>query len=257
MKIKVAVVDDERLARAGVLLRLSSYHDMEVVGECANGEEALRMLPVLQPDLVFLDVQMPGMNGFDVLRSLPKECMPSVIFLTAHEEYALSAFNVHAVDYLLKPIDDDRFSASLQHVRNIIEARQQTASHSALMQMLQQSKLQGLTQLPLRFVARAGSKMIFISEDKIDWIEAIGDYAGLHVGKHTHLIRESLQSLEAKLHSARFVRIHRSAIVQIDRITQMQALKNRDCLIWLSNGSSLRVSRTFSERLLASLRIAQ
>lgn len=257
MKIRVLVVDDEPLARAGVLLRLSSFPEMEVAGECASGEEALKAIPILRPDLMFLDVQMPGMSGFDVLRQLPAKYIPTTIFLTAHDAYALAAFDVHAAGYLLKPIDDDRFHAALQHAQDIIGSRQDTAAHlAALMQVLQQTKPQSPSPSKnLRFVARVAGKMVFIPEEKVDWIEALGDYAGLHTGKQTHLIRESLQSLETKLDAARFVRIHRSAIVQVDRITQMQALKNRDCLIWLKNGSSLRVSRTFSSRLITSLSI--
>jgi two-component system LytT family response regulator len=256
MKIRVLIIDDEPLARSGVRLRLSSFEDVEVIGECACGEEALAAIPHLQPNLIFLDVQMPGMSGFEMLRKLPTQHYPATIFLTAHEEFALAAFDVQAVGYLLKPIDDDRFRAALQHARMITASREQTTLHiSTLMQMLEEANHQrSAPPRSFRFVARAGGKMIFIPEEKVDWIEAVGDYAGLHSGKQTHLIRESLQSLEAQLDSSRFARIHRSAIVQVDRITQMQALKNRDCLIWLKDGSSLRVSRTFSDALMAALK---
>jgi two-component system, LytTR family, response regulator len=257
VKIRTVVVDDEPLARAGIMLRLSSFEDVEVVGGCATGEEALAAVPILRPELMFLDVQMPGMSGFDVLRNLPAQYHPTTIFLTAHEEYALAAFDVHAAGYLLKPIDDERFLAAFLHARGIIESRTQSAAHlTALKQLIEQTNPQPSTQQRgLRFVARTAGKMVFISEESVDWIEAVGDYAGLHVGKQTHLIRESLQSLETQLDASTFVRIHRSAIVKVDRITQMQPLKNRDCLIWLKDGRSLRVSRTFNERLIVSLKI--
>lgn len=247
--IRALIVDDEPLARRGVALRLQDQPDIALVGECENGEEAIGAITRLQPDLVFLDVQMPGVDGIEVLRALPKESVRQVVFLTAYEEYALAAFELEAVDYLLKPIDDERFSAALARVRRQLALEEHEALYSRLEKLLaldQERKQEGPVR---RFTIRTGNQVAFVHAADIDWIEAVGDYAGLHVGNKTHLIRESLHSLEGRLDRDHFVRVHRSAIIQLDRITKMEALTNKDCLLTLRDGTSLRVSRTYSKSL--------
>ncbi len=252
--IKVLIADDESLARRGVVLRLRDHSDMTVVGECGNGEETVRSILSLKPDLVFLDVQMPGMGGIDVLRSLPTGCVPCVIFLTAYDEYALAAFEVQALDYLLKPVDDGRFAASLGRARRLLTLERQEDLQDRLRKLLEQQDRHRSDTAVQRFAVRTGNHITFIRTEEIDWVEAVGDYAGLHVGGKTHLLRESLNSLETRLDSSHFRRVHRSAMVQVDRIARIDPLANRDCQITLRDGTLLRVSRTYSKALRDLLR---
>jgi two-component system LytT family response regulator len=254
MKIKVAVVDDEPLARQGVALRLRQYNDIEIVGECSNGREAQAFILEHKPDLVYLDIQMPYMNGIDVLRTLPVEAQPFVIFLTAFDEYVMRAFEVHAIDYLLKPVDDARFTGALQHARRVL-GNQGGDDYRARMASLLRRKDDPAGQPPLSQLAvRIGRSFRFVDVEDIDWIEAQGDYAEIHVGTRTHLIRESLNTLSARLDSSAFLRIHRGAIVRLNRIAGVSSLPNRDCSLTLRNGTALRVSRTYSDHLRKLLR---
>lgn len=251
MKHSVLIVDDEPLARRGVMLRLQSHSDFEVVGECSNGQDAIHFITNNKPDLVFLDIQMPVMNGIEVMRSLNPEALPFVIFLTAFDQYVMRAFEVHAIDYLLKPVDDARFNASLNHARRILGA-QQAATYSRRLQAALNKKPE---PEPFRQLAiRVGRLVRFVSISDIDWIEAQGDYAEIHVGARTHLIRESLNTLAERLDPEDFLRIHRSAIVRLNRIAGVVSLPNRDCTVTLHNGTSLRVSRSYSHHLRRLLR---
>jgi len=251
MKHSVLIVDDEPLARRGVVLRLQSHSDLEVVGECSNGQDAIHFITNNKPDLVFLDIQMPIMNGIDVMRSLNPEALPFVIFLTAFDQYVMRAFEVHAIDYLLKPVDDARFNASLNHARRILGA-QQAATYNRRVQSALEKKP---APEPFRKLAvRVGKLVRFVSINDIDWIEAQGDYAEIHVGTRTHLIRESLNTLAERLDPEDFLRIHRSAIVRLNRIAGVVSLPNRDCTVTLHNGTSLRVSRSYSDHLRKLLR---
>lgn len=254
MKHSVLIVDDEPLARRGVVLRLQMHPDLEVVGECSNGQDAINSIVDNKPDLVFLDIQMPVMNGIEVMRSLDPEVLPFVIFLTAFDQYVMRAFEVHAIDYLMKPVDDARFNASLNHARRILGA-QQAAAYSRRLQAAFGKKP---SPEPFRKLAiRVGKLVRFISIDDIDWIEAQGDYAEIHIGTRTHLIREPLNTLAESLDPKDFLRIHRSAIVRLNRIAGVLSLPNRDCTITLHNGTSLRVSRTYSDHLRKLLRNQQ
>jgi len=253
MTIKVLIVDDEPLARKGVALRLREHPDMEVIGMCSDGKQAIQRIAELAPDLVFLDIQMPVIGGIEVLRSLSTENLPVIIFLTAFDQHALAAFEVQALDYLLKPIDEVRFFAAVQRARRQIKLRRQ-------------STLLGQSQLPLdhgdssrakplkRFTIRSGKEVVFVETLHIDWIEAAGDYAQLHAKDKTYLIRESLNTLEKLLDTNDFLRIHRSIIVQLDRIVRITARPNRDGHLTLRNGTSLRVSRSYSNPLKNRLR---
>ncbi|HWX67845.1 MAG TPA: response regulator [Rhodanobacter sp.] len=249
MTIRVLIVDDEPLARLGVITRLRTYPDMIVVGECATGEEALRMIPSLAPDLVFLDIEMPGITGFELVRLLPKGHMSHFVFLTAHDEYALDAFDIEALDYLLKPIDNERFAACVDRVRRTVALYRQESHYGHLYERLIAKHAGAGSQPVRRFTVRRGNDVTFVKADDVDWIEGLADYAGLHVQRKTHLIRETLSSLESHLDSAQFLRIHRSSIVQVDRIVRVQALANRDALVTLRDDQTLRASRNYSAGL--------
>jgi two-component system LytT family response regulator len=249
MNIRVLVVDDEPLARLGVTTRLGAYADMVVVGECGTGEEALLSIPLLTPDLLFVDVEMPGMSGIDLLRTLRRETALCLVFLTAHEEYAVDAFNVEALDYLLKPIDDARFSACIERARRMISLHRQEANFERLYGLLAATEKPDNGDCIRRFPVRRGNEFTFVQAADVDWIEGLGDYAGLHVGSKTHLIRESLTSLETRLDRKQFVRIHRSTIVQVERILRVDPSVNRDAVLTLRDGKILRLSRTYRARL--------
>jgi len=250
---RVLIIDDEPLARRGVAIRLAEYPNMSVVGEGASGEEALSLIPRLKPDLIFLDIQMADMNGIDVLRSLPPRTVPAVIFLTAFDEYAVAAFEVQALDYLLKPLDDERFACAIERANRLLDLEQQEHFQARLSGLLQLHDEQGRVPAK-RFAVRKGNHVSFVQATDIDWVGASGDYAGLHVGGKVHLIHQTLNVLEGKLDPKEFIRIHRSTIVQLDRIARIDALANRDCELTLRNGTMLRVSRTYSHGLWAMLR---
>lgn len=253
MTVRVIIVDDEPLAREGVAIRLAPHHDFVVVGEGANASEALFLVRNLQPDLVFLDIQMPDISGIEVLRRIGDGKIPQTIFLTAFDQYAVGAFQVQALDYLLKPIDDERFEAALGRARRQLELEGQNVFHEKVMALLTHAEDAG-NKRATRFAIRTGNQLSFVRASDIDWIEGNGGYASLHVGNKTYLLRQSLQALEGKLNSEEFVRVHRSAIVQIDRIRQVATLSNRDCELTLVDGTELRSSRTYSKGLWAVLR---
>jgi two-component system LytT family response regulator len=239
--MRVAVIDDEPLARAGVLARLQGRPGIEVVGEFADGPSALQGLQSLLPDLVLIDIEMPGMSGLDVLAALPAETRPMAIFLTAYDQFALQAFALDVLDYLLKPIDDERFDEALERAHRSFPLRRaapQTGQNSFLR----------------TFVARTGSVQVFISADEVNWIEAEGDYCALHVGERTYLIRETVQKLSQSLDPGQFTRVHRSTIVRISEVAEMRTLSNQDALLRLRDGTPVRVSRTYIKKLLNILK---
>ncbi|MGA2561367.1 MAG: LytTR family DNA-binding domain-containing protein [Terracidiphilus sp.] len=249
MNIRVLVVDDEPLARVGIITRLNAYPEMLVVGECSTGEEARTLIPRASPDLIFVDVEMPGISGLELLRELPREQARCIVFLTAHEEYALDAFNVEALDYLLKPIDDARFGACIERARRMLVLHRQEAKFERLYGLLATSEKETNDSLIKRFPVRRGNEFTFVQAGDVDWIEGLGDYAGLHVGGKTHLIREPLSLLEARLDRKQFVRVHRSTIIQVERILRVDPSANRDAVLTLRDGTTLRVSRTYRSRL--------
>lgn len=253
MTYRVIVVDDEPLARRGIVSRLQPYAQFQVIAECANGEDALRIISEQKPDLVFLDVQMPEMDGFEMLEHLSIEERPAVIFLTAFDQYALRAFQVHATDYLLKPIDDVRFNEAVERVERMLQMERDNTLSERLESLLSDLHARHTSGNAQRFAIRNGRRIFFVTANEVEWIEAQGDYAALHVNGKTHLLREPLHILERRLDPTAFIRIHRSTIVRLDRIAEMQALANRDCLLRLKDGTPLRVSRSYSDRLQAAL----
>ncbi len=256
--IRALIVDDEPLARRGVRQLLAPYPDVEVVGECRDGREALRALRKLKPDLVFLDVQMPGLDGLQVIRLHGVERMPAVIFVTAHDEFAVRAFETQALDYLVKPLSAARFAKAIQRVRE--RARLTDAASMAERLRALVGGEAGRTALP----ARPGNRISVVSEsaqllidaDEIDWIEADDYYARLHAGGKHHRIRESLTALESRLDPAHFVRVHRSAIVRLAQVRELRldAGPDGEAMVVLRDGTKLPVSRRRLGQVRALLR---
>jgi two-component system LytT family response regulator len=243
--VRALIVDDEPLARRGVALRLKRFSDVEIVGECGDGSSAVRTILELSPDVVFLDVQMPGMDGFEVLRALPSQDLPSVIFLTAYEQHAVRAFEVNALDYLLKPVDDQRFGNALQRARQVKDAGSRIQMAERILRMLEADSPRYVSRFPVR----VGSRIQIVLTDDIEWIAAAGDYAELHGGDRCHLVRETMNSLELKLDPVQFMRIHRSRIVRVGCVREFRAIDNREYLVKLSDGSEHRSSRSYADRL--------
>ena len=237
--MRVLIVDDEPLSRRGVLLRLARHADVLATDECADGETAVAMLKEQRFDVAFLDVRMPGISGFDVLEALPKERRPLPIMLTAYDQYALRAFEAAALDYLLKPIDDTRFDEALSRARQHLGTREPAP--------------QGHSPHARCFTARLGHRDVVVRTDDVEWIEASGDYVGLHVGERCHLVRETMQQVERMLDPSCFIRIHRSTIVRVDCVTELEALSNRDCLVRLRDGTLVRASRSYVDGLRRAL----
>jgi two-component system LytT family response regulator len=230
---------------------LEKFKDIEIVGQCGDGVSAVEKILDLSPDLVFLDIQMPGMDGFDVLRALPTERIPNLIFLTAHEQHALRAFEVHALDYLLKPVDDERFIAAVNRARKVFDASLKTKMAERVLRMLDEKQEQFVS----RFTVRTGSRIQIVQADDVEWIGAAGDYAELHAQGRAYLLRETMTSLEQGLNPAAFLRIHRSRIVQVGKIVELRSIENREFVVRLSDGSEHRSSRTHAhclERWLSS-----
>ncbi len=247
LKIRALIVDDERLARRRVRRLLGSEPGIEIVGECADGPEAIAAIERQRPDLVFLDVQLPGMDGFGVLRQVAPAQMPVVVFVTAYEEHALRAFEVHALDYLLKPYDQERFGEALRRARAELEGREQGELNRGLLALLHEQ--QARRDHPERLAIRSPGRTQFVRTEEVDWIEAAGNYARLHVGRSEHLLREPMQALENRLDPRRFLRIHRSTIVNVDRIQELQASFQGEHLVLLRDGTRLTLSRGYRDRL--------
>lgn len=239
--MRVMIVDDEPLARDGVRARLASHPDMRWVGDAGDGPSAIQAIDSLQPDLVFMDVQMPGMSGIEALRGVAPPARPLAVLLTAYDHFAVAAFELNALDYLLKPIDDQRFRESLDRARTAWLHRSRGGGA--------EPSVTGVG----RFTVRVGQRITVIEASDVDWIEANDDYAGLHVGARVYLLREPLHQLSQRLDPKLFVRVHRSTIVRIDRIAELEALSNRDCLLRLRDGTPLRASRTYVDHLHAAL----
>ena len=248
MTLRALIVDDEPLARERIRSLLARESDVEVVGECGDGAGAVAAIERLGPDLVFLDVQMPEVDGFEVLEAIPRAKLPAVIFVTAYDRYALKAFEVHALDYLLKPFDRERFQRALDRARAEV-SRDASGGPVArrLLELL--GSLEAQRKHAARLVVRESGRVFFLRVDEIDYIEAAGNYARVHVGKQSHLLRETMKTLEHRLDPARFVRIHRSTIANVDRIRQLQSIFRGDCVVVLADGTRLASGRGYSERL--------
>lgn len=256
--VRVAIIDDEPVARRGLRLMVNDDPEIVVVGESGGGAEAAALLAEFRPDLVFLDIQMPGQDGFALLAGLA--FAPAVIFVTAHGGHALRAFEVPAVDYLLKPFDDARFAAALARGKGEVRRRAHGAMNQQLGQLLRQladRRPAGGSPPADRILVRASGEIIFLKPEEIDWIEAEGDYMKIHVGPRTHLMRETMASLESRLDPQRFIRIHRSTIVNFDRLRKLTPSLAGDYAVVLQDGTRLRLSRGYHERLAPVLKLAR
>lgn len=245
MKIRALIVDDEPLARRRLRTLLRSEPDIEIAGECGDGRLAVTAILDKKPDLVFLDVQMPELGGFEVLEAVGVERAPAYVFVTAYDEHALRAFDVHALDYLLKPFDRNRFRKTLDRARAQINSERGSSSDQ-LADLL--ADVQRLSKVPHRLVVRATGRVLFLHINEIDWIEAQGNYVRLHLGKESHLIRETMNAIERRLDPRHFVRIHRSAIVNIERVRETQPWLGGDCVVFLRDNTRLSLSRNYRER---------
>jgi two-component system LytT family response regulator len=240
---RVLLVDDEAVARRRMRRYLAGDDSFAIVGECADGASAISAIRSLRPDIVLLDVQMPELDGFDVLRALAADELPAVIFVTAFDRYALRAFDLHAIDYLLKPFSRDRFALALARAKDRLRERD-TGRLAALVEQLRTAP-----RAPGRVAVRSGQRIVVINWADVDWIESADNYVTLHVGRTQYLLRSTLTALEDKLAGDQFVRIHRSAMVQVDRVTELVPETHGDFTIRLRDGSSLTLSRTFRDRV--------
>lgn len=246
-KLRVVIVDDEPIAREGVRTQLLREPGVEIVAECGDGLEAVETIRELEPDLVFLDVQMPGMNGFEVVQTLGVDSMPAIVFVTAYDKYALQAFEVNAIDYLLKPFDAERFQKAFQRARVQIQRRTAETINEKLEALLE--SMRPRERYLERLVVKSGGRIFFLAVNEIDWIESADNYVSLHSGRDAHLIRETLTSLESKLNPEEFLRIRHSAIVNVKRIKELHPLFKGEYEIVLQNGVKLTSSRRYRHKL--------
>jgi two-component system LytT family response regulator len=255
-KIRAIIVDDEKPARRRLRELLEKQADIAVVAECSNGAEAARQIRALRPDLLLLDVQMPGLDGFGVVDAIGAAQMPATIFVTAYDQYALKAFEVSALDYLLKPFSDERFERSLARVLSFVRTnRREELSHRILSLLDQiQPKQPQNTSAPLDcLMIKDGGRLLFLRVEEIDWIEAAGVYVQVHTADKTWLHRISLSELEAKLDARQFLRIHRSTIVNLQRVRELHPHSHGDFLVVLHDGTELKLSRNYRQKVEDSL----
>lgn len=250
-KIKAMIIDDEPPARRNLRALLKNDPEVELVKECGNGKDAVSSIRALQPDLVFLDVQMPEMNGFEVLDNLAGHPLPVIIFVTAYDQYALKAFEVSALDYLLKPFDDARFHKALTQAKRQIEQQDASELGKKLLTLMgtREVKADTPSRYLTRLMVKTAGRVIFIRTDEIDWVEAYDNYIRLHVGGKVHLLRQTMTELEAALDPEQFARIHRSTIVNLDRVKEMHPHFNGEHLVILHDSTELKLSRSRKEWL--------
>ncbi len=246
-QIRALIADDEALARKFIRRMLKDDRDVEIVGECSNGKEAVAMIRKENPDLVFLDVQMPEMDGFAVLEAIRIERMPEIIFATAYEQYAIRAFELHALDYLLKPFDQARFKEAIKHAKERFRSLRQNDGRMQISALL--DSIKSKPQYLDRLVIKAGGRITFLSTREINWVEADDKYVHLHTGKVSPMVRQTLSAMEAQLDPKKFRRIHRSAIVNVERIKELQPLFSGEHSILLEDGTKLTLSRNYKDQL--------
>jgi len=251
MGLRTLIVDDEPLAREGVRILLGHDPEVTAVHECADGQAAVNAIFETKPDLVFLDVQMPEMDGFEVLETVGVDRMPNTIFVTAYDKYALHAFEVHALDYLLKPYTNERFFKALERAKRQIELKEKHNLHGQLSALLEQLDRDG--DHLKRFVVKTAGRISFVDVDEIDWIEAADTYVRLHVRRESYLVRGTMSGLEVRLDPRQFLRIHRSIIVNLSRIKELQSLFHGEYVVKLRDGTELTSGRRYRNNLLPLL----
>jgi len=263
MSIRTIIVDDEPLARRGLELRLREAPDIEIVRQCANGREAIAAITELGPDLMFLDIQMPGLSGLDVIAQVPQQSLPMIVFVTAFDRFAIQAFDAHALDYLLKPVDGDRLTRALDRVRAQWHQQQAVAQREQLMALLAETSGKGeieadalaaaagravrrhATVLPIR----VGRETIRLDVATIDWVDAAGDYMCLHAAGQTHVLRATMKELEEMLDPRLFQRVHRSTIVNLARVAALRPHLNGECFLRLQSGQEIKLSRSYRDKV--------
>lgn len=243
--VRVVVADDEPLVRRGLRTFIAAEQGLSLVGEARNGREAVKIIRDQRPDLVFLDVQMPELDGFGVLEALEGEPMPVIVFVTAYDEYAIRAFDVHAVDYLLKPFDEDRFRVALGRVRSRLGERRADSLGQRLEAVL--AELRAREQYADRLLVKSDGRVTVVQVEDVDWIEAADNYARVHTARGRYLVREPIKALERKLNPRQFARVHRSAIVNLARVRELQPLFGGEYVIILSTGAKLTLSRGYRD----------
>lgn len=265
-KIRAIIVDDEPLARKGLAIRLAEFEQVEVVGQCQNGIEAVASIPQLRPDLVFLDIQMPGLNGFQVINKLRElnQPIPLIVFVTAYDTYAIKAFDIHALDYVLKPIDDMRLKEALEKVESVFEMHKEGDHKHKLAKLVADFTGDDCEEILRRLASgenidtqkypdilaiKDGSEVTRVQVDAIQWIDAAGDYMCVHANDGTHIMRRTMKELEEDLDPKRFVRVHRSAIVNINYVSKLVSHVSGEYHLVLDNGSELKVSRSHRDRV--------
>lgn len=258
-QMRAIIVDDEALARRGIELRLKQHPDIRVVAECSNGREAVAAVTREQPDLMFLDIQMPGLSGLDVIARVPHASMPIVVFVTAFDKYALDAFEAQALDYLLKPINEARFNLALERARTAWRLRTAYAQHDKLLRLLAATQGSSAFDEPSLRADRPAAKhldvlpirdhsgIIRLPVASIDWIDAAGDYMCVHAEGRTYVLRETMKDLEAQLDPDVFQRVHRSTIVNVNRVRQLRPHTNGEYFLTLDDGQEIKLSRTYRD----------
>jgi len=262
-EIATLIVDDESLARRGLELRLGKYADVKIVGQCCNGREALAAIPELCPNLVFLDIQMPGMDGFDVVRQLQGDDMPLVVFATAFDQYAIKAFDVHAVDYILKPVDEEYLDRALQRVRQQLSQKSDAHDKQRLLEVISDitgkvpaeiekwlGRGEGLVQkYPDKIAVKDAGDITLVPIAEIEWVDAAGDYMCLHAAGEIHVMRITMKQLEVQLDPALFQRVHRSTLVNLNRVDKICSHINGEYHLILKGGARLKMSRSYKDKL--------
>jgi two-component system LytT family response regulator len=247
-RIRTLIVDDEPLARAMLRSFLAEDAEVDVIGECGDGNSAIEMIESAVPELVFLDIQMPDLDGFGVLRALTPAAIPNIVFVTAYDQFALKAFDVHAIDYLLKPFDRERFERTLTRVKQQVALEKREDVNEALLRFLNEQSAR--PQAVKRILVKSGERAVFVRPDEISWIEAQGNYVALHVGAQSLLLRQTINTLEKQLDPGKFQRIQRSAIVNLDAIREMRPAGRGEYEIVLRDGVALKLSLTYRESFL-------
>jgi two-component system LytT family response regulator len=257
-KLRTLLVDDEALSRRGLELRLRMAADIEIIGHCTNGREALESIREHKPDLVFLDIQMPGLSGFDVLAELQPHELPMIVFVTAYDRFAVQAFEARAIDYVLKPVDDSRLAATLTHVRELMEQRAAVAERNQLVHLLAELRGSGEiettepsmeTQTPNWLPIRNGRETVRVPVQSIEWVDAAGDYLCIHASGNTHILRATMREMENLLDPRLFQRVHRSTIVNLTRVKSLRAHMNGEYFLRLEGGQELKLSRTYRDKV--------
>ena len=245
-KIRALIVDDEPLARKRIKSLLEHDSSVHVIGECSDGYMAVSSIRELTPNLVFLDVQMPSMGGFEVIKTIAPERMPTVIFVTAYDQYALQAFDVNALDYLLKPFDRRRFQRALERAKEMIRRMQNGDVNNQLLSLLGDLRRD---HAPDRFIIKSNGRVVFLRVEDVDWMSTVGNYVRLQAGRDSHLMRETMAVMETKLNPDKFMRIHRSTIVNLDRVKEVQPWAKCEYLVIMRDGTRFKMSRRYWEKL--------